>query len=650
MSLVKQLVLAIGLIMAIAFAGSFAINLQHSRTQLEAQLQSHADDAASALALSLSPHLADPPMIELMVASMFDSGYFASIQITAAEDGRVLFERQRRSRQSPAPAWFVRLADLRPELGSALLMQGWQQFGQVQVVSDPHLAIESLWLAAKQTLLWLILCGAVSAAIGVLALRRRLRPLDAMAAQAEAASRLEYYQVEPLPKARELRQVAATLNLMSSRLKRLFTEESVRAEQFRRQAFEDALTALPNRLAFEQALAGALNDLQAPKGALLALRINNLDELNRQIGSIQVDERLHQLAAPLRALAEEYPEWLCCRPRGGEFVVIAPGARAPELENIADRLSALALTLDWPALPGSQPVALGIAGYAPGETREQVLDRLDQALACCVENGTLEAAIIEPATGLDTLSETSPEQWQSWLTDACRQRSFHVHFQPAKRLDGRTILHHKLLTRLSLGDDQLIPAGEFLPRLERTGLGWQFDCCVVDLAFAQLDRHPAPIAISLTSQTLLERNARARLHSQLVSRPELCRWITLEADARRAVPTDDLAEFVLRLRKLGCGFALEHAGQDLGNLQTWATLGCTYLKVDSRYIRNVDHDLSHRLYLQALVSMAGQLELELVAEQVQTEAELAVLAQLGFHAAQGNAVAVPAPWPATSIA
>lgn len=650
MSLVKQLVLAIGLILAIAFAGSFAINLQHSRTQLEAQLQSHADDAASALALSLSPHLVDPPMVELMVASMFDSGYFASIRITAAEDGRVLFERQRRPRQSPAPAWFARLADLRPELGTALLMQGWQQFGEVQVASDPHLAIESLWLAAKQTLLWLVLCGAVSAGLGVLALRRRLRPLDAMAAQAEAASRLEYYQVEPLPKARELRQVAATLNLMSSRLKRLFTEESVRAEQFRRQAFEDALTALPNRLAFEQALAGTLSDPHAPKGALLALRINNLDELNRQIGSIQVDERLHQLAAPLRALAEEYPEWFCCRPRGGEFVVLAPGARAQELDTIADRLAALALTLDWPAVPGNQPVALGIAGYAPGETREQMLDRLDQALARCVESSTLEAAIIEPATGLDALSETSSEQWQSLLTEACRKRGFIAHFQPAKRLDGSTVMHHKLLTRLPLGNDQLIPAGEFLPRLERMGLGWQFDCCVVDLAFAQLDRHPAPIAISLTAQTLLERSARARLHSQLMSRPELCRWITLEADARRAVPSADLAEFVLRLRKLGCGFAVQHAGQDLGNLQTWATLGCTYLKVDSRYIRNVDHDLSHRLYLQALVGMARQLELALVAEQVQTEAELSVLAQLGFDAAQGNAVAVPAPWPATSIA
>lgn len=650
MSLVKQLVLAIGLILAIAFAGSFAINLQHSRAQLEAQLQSHADDAASALALSLSPHLVDPPMVELMVASMFDSGYFASIRITAAEDGRVLFERQRRPRQSPAPAWFARLADLPPELGTALLMQGWQQFGEVQVASDPHLAIESLWLAAKQTLLWLVLCGAVSAGFGVLALRRRLRPLDAMAAQAEAASRLEYYQVEPLPKARELRQVAATLNLMSSRLKRLFTEESVRAEQFRRQAFEDALTALPNRLAFEQALAGALNEPHAPAGALLALHLNNLDELNRQIGSVHVDERLHQLAAPLRALGEEYPDWFCCRPRGGEFVVIAPGVRAPELEAIADRLAALAMTLDWPAVDATQSVALGIAGYLPGETREQVLDRLDQALARCLDSSTLQAAIVEPASGIDVLSQTSPEQWLTLLSDACRKRDFAVHFQPVKRLDAVGMLHHKLLTRLPLGNGQLLPAGEFVPRLERMGLGWQFDCCVVDLAFAQLERQATPMAISLTAQTLLERSARARLYSQLTSRPELCRWITLEADARRTTPSAELAEFVLRLRKLGCGFAIQHAGQDLGNLQSWAMLGCGYLKVDSHYIRDIDHDFSHRLYLQALVGMARQLELALIAEQVQTEAELSVLAELGFDAAQGNAVAVPAPWPAASIA
>lgn len=234
MSLVKQLSLAICFVLAVAFAGSFMINLQHSRVQLAAQLQSHADDAASALALSLSPHLADPPMIELMVSSMFDSGYFSNISIRSAASGRTLFERERVSSELPAPLWFSRLADLEPKQGQALLMQGWQQFGEVQVTSDPHLAIESLWRAATQTLVWLLVCASLTSILGVALLRRQLRPLDTMSRQAEAASRREYYQLDPLPRTRELRQIGATLNLMSSRLKRLFAEESALAEQLRR--------------------------------------------------------------------------------------------------------------------------------------------------------------------------------------------------------------------------------------------------------------------------------------------------------------------------------------------------------------------------------------------------------------------------------
>ncbi|UAW97366.1 EAL domain-containing protein [Halopseudomonas nanhaiensis] len=650
MSLVKQLSLAICFILAIAFAGSFMINLQHSRGQLQAQLQSHADDAASALALSLTPHLDDAPMVELMVSSMFDSGYFRHISIRSAADGRVLVERERVAQALPAPLWFSRLANLNPERGQALLMQGWQQFGEVQVTSDPHLAIESLWHAAQQTLAWLLVCASISSAAGIVLLRRQLRPLDTMARQAEAASRREYYQVEPLPRTRELRQIGATLNLMTSRLKRLFAEESASAEQLRRQAFEDALTGLPNRLAFERALASAL-DHDAPGGAVLALRVNALDELNQQIGSVAVDERLHQLAAPLRALTEEYPHWSCCRSRGAEFVMLAPGSRPAELKDIAERLGALALTLDWASDAGASPVSLGIAGYRAGDQRSLVLERIDQA----IEQSASTPRGIEPgiiaAEELGILGQLTPDGWRAMLGDACEKRGFVLHFQAIRTLVDGTTVRHKLLARLPLGDDErLLPAGEFLPRLERLGLAADFDRCVVAMTLAQLERRPAPLAVSITARSLLERDALPALQAMLAGRPELCRWLTIEIDVRRVSPAPELITQLQRLRRLGCAIAVQHCGRDLAALASWATLGLAYIKVDPDHIRDLDSDPSRRLYLRAILSMARQLELPCVAEQVQTSEELAALSELGFHAAQGNAVSAPSAWNALAPA
>ena len=87
MSLLKQLFLAICLFLVVAFTGSFIAGMESSREQLLSQLRSHAQDAATALGLSMTPHVDDPAMIELMVSSVFDSGYFANIRVVRTDCG-----------------------------------------------------------------------------------------------------------------------------------------------------------------------------------------------------------------------------------------------------------------------------------------------------------------------------------------------------------------------------------------------------------------------------------------------------------------------------------------------------------------------------------------------------------------------------------
>ncbi len=93
MSLFKQLLIAICLFLVVAFTGSFMVGLESSREQYVNQLRSHAQDAATALGLSLTPHVDDPAMMELMVSSIFDSGYFQSIRVIDIASGNTLVER-----------------------------------------------------------------------------------------------------------------------------------------------------------------------------------------------------------------------------------------------------------------------------------------------------------------------------------------------------------------------------------------------------------------------------------------------------------------------------------------------------------------------------------------------------------------------------
>ncbi|MCU6199144.1 hypothetical protein KWI12_20005, partial [Citrobacter cronae] len=90
MSLFKQLLLTISLFMMVVFSGNFIVTLESSRDQSNNQLLSHAQDAATALGVSLTPNVNDPAMIELMVSSIFDSGYYKKIRIVDLQNGKTM--------------------------------------------------------------------------------------------------------------------------------------------------------------------------------------------------------------------------------------------------------------------------------------------------------------------------------------------------------------------------------------------------------------------------------------------------------------------------------------------------------------------------------------------------------------------------------
>ncbi|MBX9763152.1 MAG: HAMP domain-containing protein, partial [Pseudomonadaceae bacterium] len=252
MSLLKQLFLAICLFLVVAFTGSFIVGVESSREQLLGQLRSHAQDAATALGLSMTPHVDDPAMVELMVSSIFDSGYFTRIRVVRIADEHVMIERLSATTSAESvPAWFSALVDLQPQAGDALIMRGWEQAARVEVLSHPQFALAKLWDSAVGSLLWLLLCGLVSAILGGWLLRTQLRPLDAMVQQAQAISRREFLTLPNVPRTPELKRVVTAMNQMVEKLKTLFAEEAARSEKLREEAYQDSITGLANRRLFD---------------------------------------------------------------------------------------------------------------------------------------------------------------------------------------------------------------------------------------------------------------------------------------------------------------------------------------------------------------------------------------------------------------
>lgn len=649
MSLLKQLFLAICLFLVVAFTGSFLAGVESSREQLRSQLRSHAQDAATALALSMTPHVDDPAMIELMVSSIFDSGYFARIRVVNIADEKVIVERQADPTSDKVPAWFVRLVDLRAQGGDALIMRGWEQAARVEVLSHPQFALAKLWDSAIGSLLWLLLCGLVSAVLGGFLLRTQLRPLDNMVQQAQAISRREFLTLPRVPRTPELKRVVLAMNQMVDKLKTLFAEEAARSEKLREEAYQDSLTGLANRRQFDIRLGNQLAVAeQNAAGYLLLLRVNDLGGLNQRLGGQRTDALIGAIGELLKKRLEERgnPDWLASRSRGGEFTLLAPGLDNEDADRLAQSLSDALESLRGTGASDCTPVAhLGIAAFRPGEDATSVIGRADQALAQAQSNPA------HPWERLDDY-QAAPNQglhsWRAWIDEALQQGKLQLYFQPvAECAAPARLLHRKVLARLLDPQGEAVAAGRFLPWIERLGWAARFDLAMLEHTLAHLDRHPEPLALSLSAATLREPDSQERLLAMLREHPQHADLMTLEVDERFLPPPAALEKLSQAVREAGFHLGLQHFGGRFSLIGNLTHLGLAYLKIDGTYIRAIDQENDKRVFIEAMFRATNSIDLPLIAEMVETQGELAVLGALGIQGAMGRLIGPPAPWSET---
>ncbi|CAI8897761.1 RNase E specificity factor CsrD [Pseudomonas sp. IT-P12] len=647
MSLFKQLLIAICLFLVVAFTGSFMVSLESSRTQYVNQLRSHAQDAATALALSLTPNIDDPAMVELLVSSIFDSGYYASIRVVDLSNDQTLVERSGSPAVSNVPDWFVKLIGLEPAGGDAIVSRGWEQAARVEVVSHPMFAIAKLWQSALGSLGWLLLCGAVSAALGALLLRRQLKPLDYMVQQSHAIARREFLSLPDLPRTPELRRVVQAMNQMVEKLKALFQEQAERSEKLRDESYQDALTGLANRRYFEMQLnARVSNPELASSGYLLLLRVKDLAGLNQRLGGQHTDELLKAVGQQLLRECARYPETLnmVTRVRGGEFAVLAPGLVHAEALQLAQHLD-LALT-SLHATGATDVAAVAYIGLAPfkfGDSPQAVLGLADQALAQAEGQGDSRWVCLDHSAP-STLGDDH-HAWHRLLDQALNQRRFELYFQPVvASQDTALVLHYKVLSRLIDEQGQAIPAGRFLPWLERFGWAARLDRLMLEQVIEQMPAHQASLALNLSSATLTHPQALGKVLDILRAHSNLGSRLVLEIGEEQLPEQAKLEDLMRRLREIGFSLGLQHFGGRFSMIGNLARLGLAYLKIDGVYIRAIDRESDKRLFIEAIQRAAHSIDLPLIAERVETEGELAVIREMDIFGVQGQLVGEPRPW------
>jgi len=513
------------------------------------------------------------------------------------------------------------------------------------VLSHPQFALAKLWDGAIGSLLWLLLCGLVSAVLGGWLLRTQLRPLDNMVQQAQAITRREFLTLPRVPRTPELKRVVLAMNQMVDKLKTLFAEEAARSEKLREEAYQDSLTGLANRRQFDIRLGNQLvvNEQNA-EGYLLLLRVNDLGGLNQRLGGQRTDALIGALGELLKRLLATpgRSEWLASRSRGGEFTLLAPGLSSDDAERLAEEISEHLDNLRQTGASDCDPVAhMGIAAFRPGEEPAAVIGRADQALAQAQSNA---ARCWERLDDFTAQSGQGLHDWRGWIDEALNQGKLQLYFQPVVACVSGKLLQRKVLARLLDPQGEAIAAGRFLPWIERLGWAARFDLAMLEHALAHLSRHAEPLALSLSAATLREAATRDRFLALLRSHPQQAHLLTLEVDERHLPPPAELEALSQNLREAGYGLGLQHFGGRFSLIGNLTHLGLAYLKIDGTYIRAIDLESDKRMFIEAIFRATNSIDLPLIAEMVETQGELEVLTELGVHGAMGRLIGAPAPW------
>jgi diguanylate cyclase (GGDEF)-like protein len=413
------------------------------------------------------------------------------------------------------------------------------------------------------------------------------------------------------------------------------------------QARHDHLTNLPNRAALHEAITAALAE-DGHRVTVLYMDVDGFKQVNDSLGHAAGDLLLRELASRLSHRTR--PTDVVGRLGGDEFVVIARDCDASGGEALARRFHSV---FDEPfELAGTRlalTVSIGIAASDPAhEGPEDLLRDADAAMYAAKAGGPNRVLLFTPA--LRTVLE---DRWQiaSRLRDAAELGQLVVHWQPVVHLASGLVSGCEALLRWNHPEQGLIGPGDFIPIAEENGLivpitRWLLHETLVQAAAWAAEGLELSIAVNvsavhLSTGTLVD-DVLAALADSGLSPGCLVLELTETSLARNP---DQAREQFAALRAHGVRIAIDDFGTGYSSLSAVASLPADVLKVDRALVADPMPACAGApaAVLGACAALGSALDMDVLAEGVETAEQLALVRSVGCTHAQGHHLSRPVP-------
>jgi diguanylate cyclase (GGDEF)-like protein len=412
----------------------------------------------------------------------------------------------------------------------------------------------------------------------------------------------------------------------------------------------DELTGLPNRSMFHQSVAHALADARRNGSALaiLFIDVDRFKNVNDTLGHEVGDKALKEIGERLRGSLRETDT--VARLGGDEFVVLAERLAQPDqVAAVAQKvLAAVARPLLLEAQEIHPTASIGIS-TCPGDSQDiqSLMKNADIAMYRAKEQGGNNYQFYSAQMNLHTLGRLALE---ADLRRALVRNEFVLHFQPKAELASGRIAGVEALVRWQPQGRSLVQPADFIRFAEESGLiipigEWVMRAaCLRNKAWRDQGLPPLRVAVNLSARqfgqdSLVQDVARALNEAGLDAAAlefEITESMVM-ADPERAVRTLD------RLKKMGVYLSIDDFGTGHSSLAYLKRFPIDSVKIDRSFIRGLPGDADDAAITEAIIAMAHSLRLKVIAEGVESEAQLAFLRGRGCDEIQGFYLGRPVP-------
>jgi diguanylate cyclase (GGDEF)-like protein/PAS domain S-box-containing protein len=415
-------------------------------------------------------------------------------------------------------------------------------------------------------------------------------------------------------------------------------------------AYHDALTGLPNRTLFMDRLATALAGARrrSEKVAVLFLDLDRFKTINDSLGHSFGDQMLKVVAERLKECVREQDT--VARVGGDEFLVMLTGVKngAEAMAAARRMMSAMARTVIVHDRPLSTSCSIGISIFPEqGTDGETLIKNADAAMYCAKDDGSNKVRHFTDPTNRRAVAELTME---SDLRQALAAKQFFLVYQPQMEIESGRITGIEALIRWRHPTRGLVPPGQFIPIAENCGLILPIGEWVLRAACSQTGkwqsegRRLVPVAVNVSALQFRQEGFCTLIRRVLEECDLAPPCLELELTESLLLSNADVMKPVLEeLKEMGISLAIDDFGTGYSNFAYLKHFRVSKVKIDHSFIRDIATDSDDAAIATAIISMAKNLSLRVVAEGVENQAQMSFLLEHGCDQIQGYYFSKPLP-------